>query len=134
MVVLSLWNARAVIVDKVENAQPEDEPRVTFDYGRIDELLPGSHLELSSKVHDNLSDPRHKSLCGAGLKHACLTIPLHPDDRHYFAFTISGTGQLQPTRMQQGSKSAGYTTSLAPVPPYIKLTETESLISSLKKS
>ncbi len=47
---LSPWNARAVIVDKVENPTPEDEPRVTFDYGRVLELLPGTHLELSSKV------------------------------------------------------------------------------------
>ena len=106
---LSQWNARAVIVDKVENPTPEDEPRVTFDYSRVHEELPGSHLELSSKVHDNLSDPRHQCLFAADLKHAYLTIPLHPDDRHYFAFTISGIGQVQPTRMQQGSKSAGFT-------------------------
>jgi len=106
---LSQWNARAVIVDKVEDPTPEDEPRVTFDYSRVEEDLPGSHLEHSSKVHDNLSDPRHRSLFAADLKHAYLTIPLHPDDRHNFAFTISGIGQVQPTRMQQGSKSAGFT-------------------------
>jgi hypothetical protein len=45
----------------------------------------------------------------ADLKHAYLTIPMHPDDRHYFAFSISGIGQVQPTRVQQGSKSAGFT-------------------------
>ena len=106
---LSQWNARAVIVDKVENPKPEDEPRVTFDYSRVHEDLPGTYLELSSKVHDNLSNPRHKCLFAADLKHAYLTIPLHPADRHYFAFTISGIGQVQPTRMQQGSKSAGFT-------------------------
>ncbi len=39
----------------------------------------------------------------ANLKHAYYTIPLHLEDRHYFAFTISGIGQLQHTRMQQGS-------------------------------
>ena len=106
---LSLWNARAVMVDKVDNPQPTDEPRMTFDYSRVTELLPGSHLELSSKVHDHLSNPRHGCLFSADLKHAYLTIPLHPDDRHYFAFTISGIGQVQPTRMQQGSQSAGFT-------------------------
>ncbi len=106
---LSEWNARAVMVDKVDDPKPIDEPRMTFDYSRVTELLPGSHLELSSKVHDHLSNPRHGCLFSADLKHAYLTIPLHPDDRHYFAFTISGIGQIQPTRMQQGSQSAGFT-------------------------
>lgn len=106
---LSQWNARAVMVDKVENPTPSDEPRMTFDYSRVTELLPGAHMELSSKVHDHLSNPRHGCLFTADLKHAYLTIPLHPDDRHYFAFTISGIGQCQPCRMQQGSKSAGFT-------------------------
>ncbi len=106
---LSEWNARAVMVDKVDNPKPTDEPRMTFDYSRVTELLPGAHLELSSKVHDHLSNPRHGCLFSADLKHAYLTIPLHPDDRHYFAFTISGIGQVQPTRMQQGSQSAGFT-------------------------
>ena len=36
---------------------------------------------------------------------------LHPDDRHVFAFTILGIGQLQPTRMPQGSRSASFTMS-----------------------
>ena len=122
---LSLWNARAVMVDKVEDPKPTDEPRMTFDYSRVTELLPGTHMELSSKVHDHLANPRHGCLFSADLKHAYLTIPLHPDDRHYFAFTISGIGQIQPTRMQQGSQSAGFTmTELAyrafgPIPtPY----------------
>lgn len=44
---LSQWNARAVMVDKVENPGPDDEPRMTFDYSRVTELLPGAHLELS---------------------------------------------------------------------------------------
>ena len=46
---LCLWNARAVMVDKVEDPRPTDEPRMTFDYSRVPELLPGSHLELSIK-------------------------------------------------------------------------------------
>ena len=36
---LSQWNARAVMVDKVEDPQPSDEPRMTFDYSRVTELL-----------------------------------------------------------------------------------------------
>jgi len=55
-----------------------------------------------------------------------LTIGMHPEDRHYFAFTISGIGQLQPTSMQQGSQSAGFTMTEAvyrafgALPPPIK--------------
>lgn len=110
---LSLWNARAVMVDKSENPKPEDEPRMTFDYSRVHEDLPGTYVELSSKVHDHLSNPKHGCLFKADLKHAYLTVPLHPEDRHFFAFTISGIGQCQPTRMQPGSKSAGFTMTAA---------------------
>lgn len=89
---LSQWNARAVVVDKVENPTPEDEPRIIFDYFRVHEDLPGTYLELSSKVHDNLLDSRYRCLFVADLKYAYLTVPLHPDDCHYFLFTISGIG------------------------------------------
>ena len=97
------------MVDKVENTKPEDEPRMTFDYSRVTKLLPGSHLELSSKVHDHPSNPHHSCLFSADLKHAYLTVPLHPEDRHYFTFKISGIGQIQPTRLQQGSQSTRFT-------------------------
>lgn len=66
-------------------------------------------MELSSRVHDSLPDPRHGCFFSADLKHAYFGISLHPDDRHVFAFTIQGIGQLQPTRMPQDSKSAGST-------------------------
>lgn len=89
---LSLWNARAVMVDKVDDLKPTDEPRIIFDYSRVIELLPGSHLEVSFKLHDHLSNPRHECQFSTDLKHAHLTIPLHPDNRHYFSFTISGIG------------------------------------------
>ena len=105
----SPWNAQAVMVDKSDDPKPTDEMRMTFDYSRVDEVMPGTYIELSSKVHDHLSDPRHGVLMSADMKHAYSTISLHPDDRHIFAFTISGIGQLQPTRMQQGSMSAGFT-------------------------
>lgn len=66
-------------------------------------------MELSFRVHDSLSDPRHGCLFSADLKHAYVGISLHPDDRHVFAFKIQRKGQLQPTRMPRGSQSAGFT-------------------------
>ena len=107
----SEWNAQAVLVDKVENPGPHDEPRITFNFSKVNEQMPGTHLELVSKVHDYLSDPRHGVYMQADMTHGYYLISLHPDDRHYFAFTIPGIGQLQPTRMPQGSKSAGFTMS-----------------------
>ena len=108
---LSPWNARAVLVDKVENPTPNDEPRMTYDYSRVVEELPGTHMPLMSGCHDYLSDPRHRCFMTADLKHAYSTVLVHPEDRKFFAFTIPGMGQLQPTRMQQGSKSASFTMS-----------------------
>lgn len=102
-------NARAVLVDKVPDPKPTDEPRLTFAYHQVHEDLPGVHMELSARVHDSLSDPRHGTLFSADLKHAYYSISLHPEDRHIFAFTIQGIGQLQPTRMPQGAKSSGFT-------------------------
>lgn len=65
---LSPWNARAVVVDKVENPTPADEPRVTLDYSRVAEILPGTYVERGSRVHDYLSNPKHKVLFLADLK------------------------------------------------------------------
>jgi hypothetical protein len=92
----------------VENSTLEDEPRVTFDYFRVIEEMPDTHLKLSSKVHDNLSDSRHQCLFSTDLKHAYLIISMHSENRHYFAFTIFGIDQIQLTRMQQESKSAEF--------------------------
>ena len=89
---LSRWNTRAVIVDKVENPGPDDEPRITFNYSRVKEDLPGSYIELSSKVYDNLSNPRYKYLFIVDLKYAYLIISLYLEDRHFFIFKISGIG------------------------------------------
>ena len=58
---LSEWNAQPIMVNKVGNPTPEDEPRMTIDYSRVTENLPGCHLELGSKVHDHLSNPRHQT-------------------------------------------------------------------------
>lgn len=108
---LSQWNTRAVLVDKTENPLPTDEPRLTFDYSRVTEELPGTHMQLMSSCHDYLSDPRHGCFMTADLKHAYSIVQVHPEDRKYFAFTIPGMGQLQPTRMQQGSMTAAFTMS-----------------------
>lgn len=108
---LSQWNARAVLVDKVENPTPQDEPRLTFDYSRVVEELPGTHMQLMAGCHDYLSDPRHGCYMTADLKYAYSIVEVHPEDRKYFAFTIPGMGQLQPTRMQQGSMTAAFTMS-----------------------
>ena len=87
------------MVDKVEDPKPEDESRMIFDYSRVNEDLPGSYLELSSKVHDYLSNLKYGCLFMADLKYAYLIISLHREDRHYFAFIIAGIGQCQPIRM-----------------------------------
>src|SRR5215469_630394 len=106
---LSAWNYQAVLVDKVENPTPQDKPRLTFNYSAVKEDMPGNLLELPSKVHDYLSDPRHKIYFYADIKHGYFAVQVHPDDRYLFAFTIPGIGQLQPTRMPQGTGSAGFT-------------------------
>ncbi|SLM37975.1 Ribonuclease H-like domain [Lasallia pustulata] len=119
---LSAWNARAVIVDKEEDPKPTDEPRITFDCSKVKEDMPGSYLELMSKVHDYLSDPRHQTFFQADVKHGYFSVVLHPEDLHLFAFSIPGIGQLQPTQMPQGSRSAGFTMlelmniTLGPIP------------------
>ena len=66
------------------------------------------YLKMNLKIHDNLSDLYHQCFFSTDLKHVYLTIPLYPNDRHYFAFTISGKGQIQFTRMQQKSKFASF--------------------------
>jgi hypothetical protein len=105
---LSFWNTRAVIVNKIENLTSQNESRVIFDYFRIHEKLLDSFLKLFSKVHDNLSDFRHKMFFSADLKHVYLIIFMHSDDRHYFAFFISNIDQMQSTRVQQNSKFAEF--------------------------
>lgn len=70
--------------------------------------MPGCYLELMAKVHDRLSHPSHKFFLKFDVKHRYWNILVHPDDRYLFAFTIAGIGQVQPTRMPQGSMSAGF--------------------------
>ena len=105
---LSQWNSRIVLVDK-PGSKPGDEPRLAFDYSRLKEQAPASCMERAPKVHDYLGNPLHRCLFKADLKHVYFKVELHPDDRHIFAFTVPGFGQLQPTRMPQGSGSASFT-------------------------
>lgn len=44
----------------------------------------------------------------ADLKHVYWSVLLDIASRAYFAFYVTGIGQLQPTRMPQGSKSGGF--------------------------
>ena len=91
---LSRWNARAVVVDKVENPIPEDEPRLAFDYSNVKEIMPGNHLELASKVHDYLSDPRHSTYFQADLKHGYYGVRMAKEGRHYLANPTNCEGQV----------------------------------------
>ena len=89
------------MVNKIENLIPTDEPRITFNYSGIHKNLPGTHLELNSKIHDYLSDFKHGYLFAINLKLIYPIINLYPDDRRSFASTISGIDQIQPTRLFQ---------------------------------
>jgi len=77
-----------VIIDKVSNLTLEDKPRITLNYSRIYKNLLGIFLELSLKIYNNLSNPRYRNLIAVDLEYAYITIPLHLDNRYYFAFTI----------------------------------------------
>ena len=92
----------------MKNSISKDESRVILNYSKVLELLLETHLELSFKVHDNLSNSRHQCFLIANLKHVYLIINLHSDDRHYFIFIIFEIDQLQLTRMQQESKSTKF--------------------------
>ena len=96
------------MIDKSDDSKSIDEMKMTFDYSRVDEIMFEIYIELSSKVHDHLSDSRHEMLMSANMKHVYFTISLHSDDRHIFAFTIFEIDQLQFIRMQQRFMSAEF--------------------------
>ena len=106
---LSAWNTQAVIIDKEENLKPTDKLRITFNYSKIKENMPESYLKLMFKVHNYLSDSRHKTFFQADIKYRYFSVVLHSEDCHLFTFTILGIGQLQSTKMPQKSRSAGFT-------------------------
>jgi hypothetical protein len=133
---LSPWNAQAQLVDKSDEPGAWDEPRVTFNYQNVVEDPPACFVELMSRVHDYLGHPTHRFFHKLDLKHGYWSISVHPEDRHYFAFTIPGIGQLQPTRMPQGSCSAGFSFTelmyivLGVVPPSASFPGMESALVS----
>ena len=74
------WNARAVMIDKIENPKPTDKPRMTFDYSKIVEKLPGMHMQLISGCYDYLSHSKHGVFMTANLKYAYSIVSVHPAD------------------------------------------------------
>ncbi|POS82100.1 hypothetical protein EPUL_005332, partial [Erysiphe pulchra] len=120
---LSDWNAQANLVDKSDNPREWDEPQLTFNHQNVVEDIPGCFVELSSTTHDYMGHPSPRLFHKLDLKHGYWAISVHPDDRKYFAFSIAGIGQLQPTRMPQGSITSMFSfteliyISLGAIPP-----------------
>lgn len=82
------------MVDKIENPKPTDEPRMTFDYSKVVEELPGVHMQLMGNYHDYLSNPKQGYYMTADLKYGYSLVLIHPEDRKFFAFTIPDMGQF----------------------------------------
>lgn len=105
------WNSSLNPVPK-DKSLPDDHPdqvlRITVDYSHIDEVSPGTTMELAQEVHDYMANPAHKVFCIFDIKHGYWNVELAQRCREYFAFVAPGIGQLQPTRMQQGSKTSSF--------------------------
>ncbi|KAI1000793.1 hypothetical protein K3495_g7404 [Podosphaera aphanis] len=99
----SQWDAPAVLLDKSENPEWGDQPRITFNYSNVHEELPGCQMPLMAEVHEFLSNPKWEMFCQFDFKHSYWSTGLHPESRPYLAFTLSDLSQLQPTRLPQGS-------------------------------
>lgn len=119
---LSQSYAEPKLVPKSDTATEWDEPRLTINYSRIEEDLPGTNITYLREVHKHLSNPRIGCLSIFGLKHAYWSIQVRREDRHILAFETPVFPQLQPTRMPQGSKTSGFTmtntmlTAFSPIP------------------
>ncbi|KAI1003138.1 hypothetical protein K3495_g5065 [Podosphaera aphanis] len=98
----------AQLVDKSDESDEWDKPRLTFNYQNVVEDKSGCFVELMSRCHDYLEHPEHKIFFKMDLKNGYWAISVHPEDRHYFAFSMPGMGQLQPTRILEGSCSASF--------------------------
>lgn len=101
----SQWGADPVLVKK----PGKKEPRLTFNYHYVWEEPPGNQMQLSREAHGFLSLPTHAVFSQFDLKNGYWAVEIHPDDRHYLAFSVPGIGQLQPTRMAQGARSSSFT-------------------------
>lgn len=101
---LSDWSAQPLVVPKpgVEYPTnlPKDDPgperRIVFDYSNVKEVMPGNYCALASDVHEYLSHPSHMVFHQLDLKHAYWGMPLHPDDRHIFAFSVGDSTTTYP--------------------------------------
>lgn len=105
---LSAWNTQVKLAPKSDDVQWGGEPRVTVNYHYVYENLPESYMPLISDCHDFLSHSSFQFFCQWDYKYSYWSIPLHPESRHYFAFTLTNMPQLQPTRVPQGSQSATF--------------------------
>ena len=101
---VSAWNANTVLVKK----ERQVKPRLTFKYHVILEVLPSAHIKLVERVHSLLGVPSYTTFFQADMKHGYWAVEVHPEDRHYQAFSIPGTEQLQPTRMLQGTRTPSF--------------------------
>ena len=70
-----------------------------------------NYLKLMFKVHDYLSDLRHKMFFQTDIKHDYFSVVLHLNNCHLFLFSISEIEQLQLTQISQESQSADFTMS-----------------------
>ncbi|OQO11727.1 hypothetical protein B0A48_03454 [Cryoendolithus antarcticus] len=102
---LSQWGADPVLVKK----EGKDMPRLTFNYHYVWEEPPGNQMQLSREAHAFLSLPSHHCFSSLDLKNGYWAVEIHPDDRHFLAFSVPGVGQLQPTWMAQGARSSSFT-------------------------
>jgi hypothetical protein len=106
---LSDWNAQAILVDKSEGSQAaKNEFRVTYNYRNVLEDIPGCFVVLMSETQDYISHPSHSCYFQMDLKHGYWSVPVYLPHRHMFAFLIPGVGQLQPTRLPQGSITSAF--------------------------
>ena len=101
----SSWNAKTILIDKIENFTSNDELRMTYDYSRVVKELSEIYISLMFECHDYFFDPRHWCFMTTNFKHVYFTILVHSENRKFFAFTIFEIRQLQFIRMQQKSKS-----------------------------
>ena len=85
------------------------EMRITFNYSYVKENMPGSFMELMTEIHNYLAFLDHKCFLQFDIKNAYWSIVQHPQDRFIYAFYVSTLGEVQPTRMPQGTNAAGYT-------------------------
>jgi hypothetical protein len=136
---LSDWSAQPKVVPK-PNAPPDGEMRLTFNYRPVKEDIPATFMKLTSEIHDYLSHPSHGCFIQLDFKHAFWSIGVYPPHRHYLAFHVDGFGQLQPTRMPQGTHTSTFSLQeclevvfgpIPPLPEHLQTTDFDGSFPSL---